>query len=91
MRARFAIALLALLRALDILACTLWLAPLYLVGLADRPSGRQMISSYVGKAAANEHRWGRWTAAIIDQMAIWLGDQPDHCRRAYLHYRNSDQ
>lgn len=81
----------ALLIALDILACTLWLAPLYVVGLADRPSGRQMISSYVGKAAANGHRWARIAAFLIDRGALLLGDAPDHCDRAFHKYRNLDQ
>jgi hypothetical protein len=80
----------ALLKALDILACTVWLAPLYVVGLADRPSGRQMISSYVGRAAHNGHRWGLRAAGTIDFLARLLGDGPDHCRRAYLSYRGLD-
>jgi hypothetical protein len=81
----------ALLKALDILACTLWLAPLYVVGLADRPSGRQMISSYVGEAAANGMLWGRIAATLIDMGAVALGDDPDHCHRAFIRYRNLDQ
>lgn len=80
----------ALLKALDILACTLWLAPLYVVGLADRPSGRQMISSYVGKAAANGHRWAVIVGWLIDYGAVALGDAPQHCDRAYRHYLGLD-
>lgn len=91
MSQRLGIALFALLRALDILACTLWLAPLYVLALADRPSGRQMISSYVGKAASNGHRWGQIAARLIDRVAMLLGDRPDHCLRAYRHYRGLDQ
>lgn len=74
------------LRLLDIIACYLWLAPLYMVGLADRPTGRQLISGYVGKAAHNGHRWGVRAASVIDTMAMWVGDGPDHCHRAYLFY-----
>jgi len=81
----------ALLKALDILACTLWLAPLYVFGLADKPTGRRMISSYVGEAAANGHRWARRAAAVIDYAAIALGDAQGHCDRAYRHYRGLDQ
>lgn len=91
MKSRAAASFLALLRALDILACTLWLAPLYLLGLADKPSGRQMISSYIGKAAANGHRWAIRAAMVIDWCAVRLGDRPAHCWRAYQHYRGLDQ
>lgn len=91
MTERLRVSLWALLKALDILACTLWLAPFYVVGLADRPSGRQMISSYVGKAAANGHRWGRIAATLIDMGAVALGDGPGHCHRAYIRYRGLDQ
>lgn len=83
--------LVALLRAIDIVACTLWLAPLYVVGLADRPSGRQMISSYIGWAEANGHRWAVVAGWLIDRAALALGDRPGHCDRAYRHYRGLDQ
>jgi len=89
--ARLKVSVWALLKALDILACTLWLAPLYVLGLADRPSGRQMISSYVGKAAFNGHYWAIALEHIIDFGAEALGDKPGHCLRAYLHYRGLDQ
>lgn len=82
--------LFALLIALDILACTLWLAPLYVVNLSDRPTGRRMISSYVGYAAANGHRWAEIMATAIDWAAMRLGDKPAHCDRAYRHYRGLD-
>lgn len=91
MIARLGTSIMALLKALDILACTIWLAPLYVFGLADRPSGRQMISSYVGLAASNGHRWAKRAAAVIDWAFELMGDKPDHCRRAYLHYRGLDQ
>lgn len=80
---RFGEALLALLRALDILLCALWLCPLYIVGLADRPTGRLMISTYVGKALANGHRWAVWAAWAIDHLAMMVGDQPNHCARSW--------
>lgn len=90
MIARLAIFLAALGRSLTIMACTLVYGPLYVVGLASRPSGRQMLSSYVGEAEANGRRWGRIAAAIIDSVMMQFGDRPDHCRRAYLHYRGLD-
>ena len=40
MIARLGTAALALLIAIDVMLCTIWLAPLYVVGLADKPSGR---------------------------------------------------
>lgn len=90
MKARAWESFIAFLIAVDILACTIWLAPLYVFGLADRPSGRQMISSYVGKAAFNGHRWARRLAAVINWAFELMGDGPDHCHRAYLHYRGKD-
>lgn len=51
--------MLALLKAIDILACAVWLGVLYPFGLAARPTGRQMISSYVGEAAAGGNAAGR--------------------------------
>lgn len=80
----------ALLRAIDILLCTLWLAPLYVFKLADKPSGRMMISSYIGEAQFNSMRWAQRMAALIDYMACKLGDEPKHCYRAYLHYKFLD-
>lgn len=58
----------ALLILFDIVLCFCWLAPLYLVGLADRPTGRQLISAYVGRAMLNGHRWARIAAAVIDRL-----------------------
>tara|TARA_R110000782_G_scaffold167129_10_gene259378 strand:+ start:14307 stop:14582 length:276 start_codon:yes stop_codon:yes gene_type:complete len=90
MIARLGIFAQALGRSITILACTLVYGPLYVVGLASRPTGRQMLSSYVGEAQANGHRWARIVAWIIDTTAVQFGDKPDHCRRAYLHYRALD-
>jgi hypothetical protein len=72
--------------ALDLLACTTWLTLLYPMGLADRPTGRELISGYVGRAALNGHPWGKRMARLIDQVALWLGDEPDHCARIYQFY-----
>lgn len=83
-------ALWAVLIALDILACALWLAPLYVLGLASRPTGRQMISSYVGGAAASGMRWAKIAARLIDRLAQLLGDDPRHCERSFLKYRHLD-
>ena len=80
----------ALLIALDILACTLWLAPLYVLGLSGKPTGRQLISSYVGEAQHNGMRWAKVSAWIINEGAELLGDGPDHCYRTYLKYRLLD-
>lgn len=87
---RIAHCTLALARAFDILACALWLSPLYLVGLADRPTGREMISSYVGEAAANGHRWAIRASAAIDWAAEFFGDGPNHCQRSFLQYQFLD-
>lgn len=80
----------ALGRSLTILACTLVYGSLYVAGLASRPSGRRMLSSYVGQAEANGHRWAGPVAWMIDTVMVQFGDRPDHCRRAYLHYRGLD-
>jgi hypothetical protein len=83
--------LIAILRATDIWLCTWWLAPLYVLGLADKPSGRQMISSYIGKGQVYGRAWARIAGGIIDRAAMLLGDKPNHCLRAYRHYRGLDQ
>lgn len=80
----------ALLKAEDILACAFWLAPLYLIGLASRPSGRQMISSYVGGAASAGYQWARVAAVCIDLGAMMFGALPNHCHRCWLAYRGLD-
>ena len=74
---------LPVLLAFDLFACTLWLSLLYPFGLADRPTGRQTISCYVGKAEATGTRWGGRMAGILNWIAMRFGDAPDHCRRSY--------
>jgi len=74
---------LALLITIDILACTLWLSPLYLVGLADRPTGRELISGYVGGAAINGRLWALRAEAVINWLFWW---EPDHCRAVFRRY-----
>lgn len=81
---------LAVLRVTDIVLCLLWLSPLYLIGLADRPTGRQLISGYVGKAAHHGHKWAVPVARWIDWLACKLGDEKEHCRRAYEFYKPID-
>lgn len=88
---RLQIVSIAMLRSLDILGCTMWLGPLYVIGLADRPTGRRMISSYIGFAAVNGHYWAIALEGMIDAGARLFGDRPGHCLRAYLHYREHDQ
>lgn len=68
---------------LDIIACTLWLSPLYLFKLADRPTGRQIISAYVGAAAINGTRWRLIAEKIINTIFFW---DEDHCRKCYYKY-----
>lgn len=80
----------AIMTALDILLCACWLSPLYIVGLAGRPTGRQLISTYVGEAQHNKMKWARIPAAVIDFGAELLGDGPDHCYRTYLKYHDID-
>ena len=86
MIARLGTAALALLIAIDVMLCTIWLAPLYVVGLADKPSGRQLISQYVGEAAINGHRWALLAEAVIDAMFFW---NPGHCRATFRKYGGS--
>lgn len=90
MIARLRASVWALLLSIDILACTLWLAPLHVFGLADRPTGRMMISSYVGRAAHNGMRWGLIAAAVIDWLACRCGALPDHCERTWRFYHGKD-
>lgn len=76
----FAIAL-----CIDIVLCTLWLTPLYIFGLSDRPTGRQLISSYVGQAAINGHRWSIIPERIINTLFFW---EPNHCRSCARRYKD---
>lgn len=79
---RFGHVLRALLIVLDIIACFLWLAPLYLMGLASRPTGRQLISAYTGRAAINGNAWALRLEKIIDAL---LGK--GHCRATSLNLK----
>lgn len=46
------------------------------------PSADETISSIVGKAALRGEPWAlRWEIRI-NRIAVWLGDEPDHCRRS---------
>lgn len=91
MKARLRHSAMGLLIALDVLLCALWLALLHPFNLASRPTGRQLISGYVGKAAHNGHRWGRIAALVIDWLFWALGDGRDHCRRTYLSDRGTGE
>lgn len=66
---------------LDVIGCFLWIAPLHLVNLASRPTGRQMISAYIGRAALNGHRWARIAAWPIDRLFRLLDGRGEHCLR----------
>lgn len=87
---RFRQSAFAVLVTFTILLCTVWQGALYPFGLASRPSGRRMTSSFVGEAAFNGHRWGRIAAAIIDRVFLLLGDKPEHCHRAFINYGSQD-
>lgn len=68
----------ALIIALDVLACAVWMGLLYPFRLCDRPNGRQTISGYVGKSALYGHKWAARAERVIDAL---LG--AGHCLRAY--------
>lgn len=85
MRQRFKDWFIAVLRSVNILACTLIFGSLYIFDKADKPSGRMMISCYVGRALTNGHGWAVPVAGFIDTL---FGK--DHCVRAYRHYRGLD-
>lgn len=80
----------ALLVSLDIVFCTLWQGVLYPFGLASEPSGRRLVSTFIGEAAFNGHRWGIVLAAIVDRVFLLLGDRPEHCHRAFINYGTQD-
>jgi hypothetical protein len=79
--------ILAILRAIDILVCAIWLTALYPFGLSCRPTGYETISAYVGRADLNGHRWARLAAIAIDWGAEVLGDGPNHCYRSWMHWK----
>ena len=80
----------AVLVTLTIALCTIWQGALYPFGLASKPSGRRMTSSFVGEAAFNGRRWGIILASMIDRVFLMLGDKPQHCHRAYINYGTQD-
>jgi len=81
---------LAILITTTIAICTLWQGALYPFGLASKPSGRRMTSTFIGEAASNGHRWGMVLSAIVDWVFDALGDGPNHCERTYLKYGKYD-
>ena len=82
--------LLAILIAMNILVCTIWQSVLYPFGLASRPSGRRMISSFVGEAQFNKRRWGMVLGPVIDRLFLAIGTGPNHCVNSYLRYGHLD-
>ena len=68
---------------LDEIACFLWLAPLYIFGLADNCTGRQLISAYVGRAAINGNRWALYAEQVVNFIIFWQNDHCRKCARAY--------
>lgn len=66
---------------LDSIVCFAWLAPLYLLGLASRPNGHQLISAYTGRAAINGRAWALRLGSYIDEL---LG--AGHCRACAQQY-----
>lgn len=83
---RLAHIMLAWLILLDVIACTAWLSPLYLIGLADRPTGRDLISAYVGRCAISGAPWALIAEDVINALFWW---DDDHCRATYLKYRSN--
>lgn len=69
---------------LDVIGCTIWLSPLYLLGLADKPTGRELISSYVGRCAISGAPWALIAERIIDALFWW---QVSHCRATFRKYQ----
>jgi hypothetical protein len=80
----------ALLKATDTFVLALIQLVLYPLNLCDAPTGRRMISSYVGRAAFNGRRWAQIVGALIDRGATLLGDAPDHCYRMFRFYEGLD-
>jgi hypothetical protein len=82
MRERFKLWLWQWLIALDQFAgvgCTFW--TYVLLGRGKPPNADETISSRVGRAAVAGKRWGLVAERIINRLARWVGDAPDHCRR----------
>lgn len=54
----------------------------YLLHLTDTPPNRdETTSSKVGREAIKGKRWALVSEKIINTLALWLGDEPNHCRR----------
>jgi len=87
MKKRLLIFLMALGRTITILLCTLWFGPLYVVGLASKPTGRQMTSSYLGEALYNGQKWAIPIAGLVDSLFEELEGKSNHCLNTYLKYK----
>lgn len=87
---RLLVFLMALARSTTIMLCTLWFGSLYVFGLASRPTGRQMTSSYVGEAFVNGHRWAVPVAFVIDFFIEEITGEKDHCVSTYLFYKSRE-
>jgi len=59
-------------------------------GFADKPSGRQMISTYVGGALVANRKWAYYAAAIIDYFAYLITGKRDHCLLSYERFGQYD-
>lgn len=82
--------ILAVLIAANILFCAIWQGILYPFGLASKPSGRRMISSFVGEAQFNKRWWGNMLGPVIDKLFELIGTGPNHCINSYLRYGHLD-
>lgn len=84
MTARFRLWLWQLLVAIDQLAGT-WIfgwSYVWLGGGRNCPQADETISSVVGKASMRGAPWARRWERRINRLAVWLGEQPNHCRRS---------
>lgn len=54
----------------------------YICHLTDvAPDRDETMSSHVGRSAVAGKKWALIAEKIINTLALWLGDKPNHCRR----------
>lgn len=72
----------AFLVLLDAIVCYFCIAPLYLFNVASKPTGTQLISSYIGEAYLNNMRWSIIPNLLINTLFL----NKNHCVESYKKY-----
>ena len=65
---RIAYVALMLLVCLDITVQVIWRGALYIAFAKSKPSARETLSGWFGRAAADGYWWGKFWAGVVDRL-----------------------